>query len=263
MSNAIIKQGDNSLVADNIWQFRLGALPFVVGLALGVAGALVLNAGRERGETPLPRAETPKDWPVNFAHRGGAGIGPENTIEGFRIGLEAGGGVIELDVHTCVDGHVVVIHDPDTERTTGEKVRVSEATLARLQELNAAATFRHADSHEPWDGPPVGSPPSPRSYQTFPEHKVNIELKGERQGTEEALWQVIQECGAEDRTLVTGTKADKMKLFRRVCGGAIPTGASTPEFFGFWIRHILHLASRRSRSRHCRARNGSATSCPW
>ena len=192
MSNAIIKQGDNSLVADNIWEFRLGALPFVAGLVLGAAGALVLNAGRERGAaSAAPAAGADQDWPVNFAHRGGAGIGPENTIEGFRIGLEAGAGVIELDVHTSVDGHVVVIHDPDTERTTGESVRVSEATLARLQELNAAATFRHADSHEPWDGPPARIPTLAEVYRTFPDHKVNIELKGERQGTEEALWQVI------------------------------------------------------------------------
>ena len=241
MSNAIIKQGDNSLVADNIWVFRLGALPFVAGLVLGAAGAFVLSAGRERGAASLPRPPVPTDWPVNFAHRGGAGIGPENTLEGFRIGVEAGAGVIELDVHTTVDGHVVVVHDPDTERTTGESVRVSEATLARLQELNAAATFRHADSNESWDGPPARIPTLADVYRAFPDHKVNIELKGERQGTEEALWQVITECGAVDRTMVSSTKADKIKLFRQVSGGAIPTGASTPEFVGFWVRHLLHL----------------------
>jgi glycerophosphoryl diester phosphodiesterase len=284
MSNAIIRQGENSLVADNVWVFRIpegldldplvrgltqaglvggnptgqdlagrlkalvpttkkrSTLPFVIGLALGVAGALVLKAGRERAGSSLRRASTPRDWPINFAHRGGAGIGPENTIEGFRIGVDAaGGGVIELDVHTSADGHVVVIHDPDAVRTTGESVRVSEATLARLQELNAAATFRHADSNEPWNGPPARIPTLADVYRTFPDHKVNIELKGERQGTEEALWRVIQECDAADRTLVNGTKADKMKTFRQASGGAIPTGASTPEVLGFWIRHVLHL----------------------
>ncbi len=242
MSNAIIRQGDNSLVADNIWEFKLGALPlFAIGLALGVTGAVVLNARREREATALPRAATPRDWPINFAHRGGAGIGPENTIEGFRIGIEAGGEVIELDVHSTVDGHVVVIHDPDTKRTTGESVRVSEATLARLQELNAAAKFKHADSKEPWDGPPVRIPTLEEVYRTFPDHKVNIEIKGERQGTEEALWRVIQDSDAVSRTLVVGTKADKMTLFRRLSGGRVPTGASTPEILGFWIRHMLHL----------------------
>jgi len=217
------------------------ALPLVAGLAMGVGGAAALNAWRQRDVSALPRAATPTDWPINFAHRGGSGIGPENTIEGFHIGIEAGGGVIETDVHTSVDGHVVVIHDPDTVRTTGESVRVSEATLAELQELNAAATFRHADTNEPWDGATVRIPTLADVYRTFPDRKVNIELKGERPETVAALWQVIQDCDAADRTLVVGTSADKMKQFRQLSGGAIPTGASTPEIFGYWLRHLLHL----------------------
>lgn len=284
MSNAIMRQGENSRVADNVWEFHIpenfdlepllrwlteagvtpgdvverapellkslapttttrsrSALPLVVGLAMGVGGAAALNAWRRRDVGALPGAATPTDWPINFAHRGGAGIGPENTIEGFQIGIEAGGGVIETDVHTSFDGQVVVIHDPDTVRTTGESVRVAEATLAELQELNAAATFRHADTNEPWDGPPVRIPTLADVYRTFPDRNVNIELKGERPETVEALWAVIQECDATDRTLVVGTSADKLRRFRRVSGGAIPTGASTLEIFGFWIRHQLHL----------------------
>jgi len=329
MSNAIIRQGENSRVADNVWEFHIpenfdlepllrwlteagvtpgdlverapellkslapattksrsglplvaglamgvggaaalnvvggapellkslaptttrsrSALPLVAGLAMGVGGAAALKAWRQRDVGALPRASaTPTDWPINFAHRGGSGIGPENTIEGFQIGIEAGGGVIETDVHTTVDGHVVVIHDPDTVRTTGQSVRVSEATLAELQELNAAATFRHADTHEPWDGPPIRIPTLADVYRTFPDRKVNIEIKGERPETVQALWAVIQECDAVDRTLVVGTSADKMKLFRQVSSGAIPTGASTPEIFGFWIRHLLHLPQPRA-----------------
>ncbi|HYJ68553.1 MAG TPA: glycerophosphodiester phosphodiesterase [Nocardioidaceae bacterium] len=283
MSNAIIKQGADSRVADNVWEFHIPenfdlepllrwlteagvtpgdlvelapellkslapastkprpVLPLVAGLAMAVGGAAALNARRQRAGSAVPRATTPTDWPINFAHRGGSGIGPENTIEGFHIGLEAGGGVIETDVHTTADGHVVVIHDPDTARTTGESVRVSESTLARLQELNAAATFQHADTHEPWDGPPVRIPTLADVYREFPDRKVNIEIKGERQETVEALWGVIQECDAVDRTLVVGTSTDKMKLFRQVSGGAVPTGASTPEIFGYWICHMLHL----------------------
>ena len=42
MSNAIIKQqGDSPLVADNIWEFRLGAGSFILG---ALAGTLVTAA---------------------------------------------------------------------------------------------------------------------------------------------------------------------------------------------------------------------------
>ena len=241
MSNAIIKQGDNSLVADNIWEFRLGALPFVVGLVLGAAGAFVLSAGRERGAAPLPRPPVPKDWPVNFAHRGGAGIGPENTIEGFQIGIEAGAGVIELDVQTSADGALVVHHDPDTEKTAGGKIVIAETMFERLRELDFAAMFVSKKTGLPWDGPPCRIPTLAEVFTTFTDRKINIEIKGERQGTVEALWQVITEHDAQGRVMVSSTKADQITLFRRLSGGAIPTGASTPEFVGFWVRHLLHL----------------------
>ena len=241
MSNAIIKQGDNSLVADNYWDFRVSALPFVAGLVLGAAGALALGAGRERGAGPLPRPPVPLDWPVNFAHRGGAGIGPENTVEGFTIGLEAGAGVIELDVQTTVDDVLVVHHDPDTRNTAGGRTVIAETTFERLRELDFAAEFVSKKTGQPWDGPPCRIPTLAEVFTTFPDHKINIEIKGERQGTVEALWQVITEHDAQDRVLVSSTKADQITLFRKLSGGTIPTGASTPEFLGFWLRHVFRL----------------------
>ncbi|MDP8947331.1 MAG: hypothetical protein M3N09_04420, partial [Actinomycetota bacterium] len=39
------------------------------------------------------------DWPVNFAHRGASARAPENTLEAFRLAVEAGAGGLELDVH--------------------------------------------------------------------------------------------------------------------------------------------------------------------
>jgi hypothetical protein len=41
---------------------------------------------------------------VNFAHRGGAKVVPEDTIEVFRKGFAMGGGVVECDVHASAEG---------------------------------------------------------------------------------------------------------------------------------------------------------------
>lgn len=49
--------------------------------------------------------------PRCVAHRGGAGLWPENTLAAFSNALEAGAEAIELDVHLSRDGHVVVHHD--------------------------------------------------------------------------------------------------------------------------------------------------------
>ena len=49
---------------------------------------------------------------------------------------------VEVDVHGTADGRAVVIHDADTRRTTGVRLRVSDATLAQLQTLDAGGGER-------------------------------------------------------------------------------------------------------------------------
>ncbi len=75
------------------------------------------------------------------AHRGGAGLAPENTLAAFRNGIALGADVLEMDVHLTKDGVPVVIHDPTIDRTTDGSGRVADLTLAQLQTFNAAAKF--------------------------------------------------------------------------------------------------------------------------
>ena len=53
---------------------------------------------------------------------------------------------IECDVHFTRDGHVVVIHDPNVDRTTNGAGTVADLTLAELQRLDAG--FREVDGIE-------------------------------------------------------------------------------------------------------------------
>ena len=46
------------------------------------------------------------------AHRGGAGLWPENTLEAFGRALALGVSTLELDVHLTAGDDVVVSHDP-------------------------------------------------------------------------------------------------------------------------------------------------------
>ena len=48
---------------------------------------------------------------LEIAHRGGAGLWPENTMEAFERAIAAGADGIELDVHLSADGVLVVHHD--------------------------------------------------------------------------------------------------------------------------------------------------------
>ncbi len=63
---------------------------------------------------PLPR-------PLLLAHRGDSAAYPENTLLAFRQAIHAGADGVELDVMCCGTGEVVVVHDDDTGRVTGQK----------------------------------------------------------------------------------------------------------------------------------------------
>lgn len=52
------------------------------------------------------------------AHRGGAGLWPENSLLAFKNALQLGVVQIETDVHLSRDGELVIIHDATLERTT-------------------------------------------------------------------------------------------------------------------------------------------------
>ena len=86
--------------------------------------------------------------PLRVAHRGGAGLAPENTLAAFQLGLAHRADAVELDLHMSKDGALVVMHDADLKRATGMPGAISAFTLAELQRLNAAATY-HDQRFEP------------------------------------------------------------------------------------------------------------------
>jgi glycerophosphoryl diester phosphodiesterase len=241
VSNAIIKQeGAGSLVADNIWEFRLGAGVFALGLLAGGVSTAIL--GRSASRSAGTEAPTPTGWPVNFAHRGGRKIVPENTIEGFREAIKLGPVVLELDARVSADGEVVVIHDETVDRTTDGTGAVGRMTLAELQRLDAGYRFTpDGGATFPWRGQGVRIPTLEAVYREFPDRPINIELKDERPGTEEAIWRTIEAVGGQARTLAVTDSAAAINRFRAASAGTVATGASIGEFVVFRLLSLLRL----------------------
>lgn len=74
------------------------------------------------------------------AHRGGAGLAPENTLRAFGNALDLGVSTLECDVHVSADGVAMVSHDRVlTERAcTGPHLGrlISTVTRAELAEMD-------------------------------------------------------------------------------------------------------------------------------
>ncbi len=81
--------------------------------------------------------------PLQIAHRGGAGLWPENTLEAFSRAIEEGVDGVELDVHLTRDGILVIHHDeslkpaiargPDGLWLSRPTPLIKELTLADLE----------------------------------------------------------------------------------------------------------------------------------
>lgn len=68
-----------------------------------------------------------------IGHRGAAGLALENTLASFELARLIGVDAIELDVRLTQDGKLVVIHDSDLRRVSGQNVSVRNSNFKGLQ----------------------------------------------------------------------------------------------------------------------------------
>jgi glycerophosphoryl diester phosphodiesterase len=202
------------------------------GLACCVA--LILR----RGKNTTVRIE----WPANLAHRGASALAPENTIEAFRLAVEAGAGGLELDVHMTQDRQIVVIHDATVDRTTDGSGAVSGLTLDELRRFDAGHNFNpDGGPARPYRGRGVRVPTLGEVLEEFPGVAINIDIKAGSPGIEETVFGVLRAANALGRALVVSTPHDVVKRFRKVSGGLVSSGASRREIGVFYIASRLRL----------------------
>lgn len=171
--------------------------------------------------------------PRLFAHRGASGTRPENTIEAFAEGLAAGADRLELDVHASADGHLVVFHDEDLDRTTDGKGPLRARTLAELKTLDAGWGFRDESGGYPFRGCGIRIPTLAEVLDAFPSVALNIEVKHDDGSTVEAFFDELDRHGARDRVLAAAFEDPILRRIRAVAPDAL-TSLSGDEVFGFF-----------------------------
>lgn len=84
------------------------------------------------------------DVPLVVGHRGYSSRAPENTLAAFSLLAENAVAGVELDVHRCASGEIVVAHDDTLERTAGVPLRIATSVLAELLEHDVGSWFGDA-----------------------------------------------------------------------------------------------------------------------
>ena len=170
-----------------------------------------------------PRAR--RAGPILYAHRGAAAWLPENTLPSFRRALASGADALEMDVHLCRDGHVVVAHDPDGRRTAGVAGRIRECSLAEIRSWNVGRTFVDREGSRPGRHAQFVVPTMDEVHAELDGVPLNIDVKDWRPDIVPAVLRVIERRGAVDRVCLASFYSHILfHLRRRGYGGALALG---------------------------------------
>ncbi len=171
--------------------------------------------------------------PVIFAHRGASAHAPENTLAAFELALQQGADALELDVKLSADGHVIVIHDPTVDRTTGARGRVKDLTLADLRALDAGSFFSASFRGEKI--PTLEEVFEAVGRRTF----INVELtnyKTPRDHLVESVCMLVKKFGLQKRILFSSFLAVNLVSARRYLP-EVPTALlALNGILGWWPR---------------------------
>ncbi|MGH7470977.1 MAG: glycerophosphodiester phosphodiesterase [Longimicrobiales bacterium] len=177
--------------------------------------------------------------PLLIAHRGGAGLAPENTLFAFRRAEELWrADMIELDVHASADGHGVVIHDPTLERTTNGSGPVASRTLAQLQALDAGYQFTLDGGRSyPFRGQGIRIPTIVEVLQALPAMRLTVEVK--TAAAQRPLFAAIEQAAASQRVIAAGEFRDYRTEFAGY-PGCLSTAREDATLF--YVFHRLRLS---------------------
>jgi glycerophosphoryl diester phosphodiesterase len=128
------------------------------------------------------------DWPgpLAFAHRGGAGDAPENTMPAFEQAVALGYRHLETDVHVTADGVLLAFHDDHLDRVTDGSGAIADLPWSVVREARV-------DGREP-------IPRFEDLLTAWSDVRINIDPKHD--GAVGPLAEVLLRTGAIDRVCI-------------------------------------------------------------
>ncbi len=184
-----------------------------VGLLLLCSG--LGCSGPEPGH-PFLRDEKPGVQVI--AHRGGAGLRPENTHAAFLHAAELGADILEMDLRLTADGAIVVIHDATVDRTTDGSGAVAALTFERLRALDAGYRWSPDGGKTfPYRGRGLRVPALEEVLERLPAARMVVEMKQFAPPSAAALCALIRRAGMQRKVLVASFADDALRAFRDAC----------------------------------------------
>jgi glycerophosphoryl diester phosphodiesterase len=155
------------------------------------------------------------DWGgcLAFAHRGGTGAHPENTLAAFTHAASLGFTYLETDVHLTADGVLVAFHDADLERTCDRPGRIADLPWSEVEVARVG-----------------GREPIPRFdelLEALPDARFNIDCKSDE--AVDALVRALRRHDVLHRVCVGAFSDRRLRRLRRELGAELCTSLGPTE----------------------------------
>ena len=181
-------------------------VPLWAVLALASGGVVV---GLILTDRLLIRISTQQTVEI-IAHRGAAGVRPENTMAAVLKAIDDRADWVEIDVQETADGEVIVAHDSDFMKLAGVELKVWDATMSDLARIDIGSSFDPAYAAE--------RTPTLRDVLAAArgKSKVMIELKyyGHNFDLEERVARLVEETAMTDQVAVMSLKLPIVERMR-------------------------------------------------
>jgi glycerophosphoryl diester phosphodiesterase len=158
--------------------------------------------------------------PLAIAHRGGAGLAAENTLDAFQRSYDLGVRYLETDVRLTADGQLVAFHDAWLNRVTPATGLIRNRTMGELAGL-----------------PVLGGGPVPSLaavLASFPRACFTLDVK--HPAVVAPLAELLTAAGLASRVCVAAARGQWLSDLRARVGEDLCTALS-------W-RDLAHLAAR-------------------
>jgi glycerophosphoryl diester phosphodiesterase len=174
--------------------------------AVGAVAALLIGA------IVVSRMKVDDGRVLIMAHRGASKAAPENTLAAFRKAIDDRADWIELDVQETADGQVVVFHDSDFMKLSNVNLKIWDATMDRLRDIDIGG----------WMSPAFKDQRVPTLAEVLDtcrgKIRVDIELKyyGHDQQLEQRVADIVDSHDMASQIMAMSLKADAVRKMKSI-----------------------------------------------
>lgn len=184
-----------------------------------------------------------KNRPEVIAHQGGKGQWPAETIFAFEQATRIGVDVLEFDLHSTRDGHLVLMHNATVDETTNGTGRVQRFLLSDLKKLDAGYRWTANRGRSfPYRGQNIRVATLAEVFERFPDKRMNIEIKQSEPSIVSPLCALIEKHNMTDKVLVASFSHRDLVQFRASCPRAA-TSASAQELLQFRFGNLNNTSA--------------------